>query len=108
MLRARVPLPIITRNIRRGIKCRRCHAFGWQTIGGSIGKCSSCGQVESVQMVARDYFSKLDLLYPDDIYKRRDIMDHLNLSISEYTLQKVIRSNFKRLGHHKRIYFFSP
>ncbi|MCG1008605.1 hypothetical protein J4760_00925 [Salinicoccus sp. ID82-1] len=103
-----MPLPIVTRNIRRGIKCRRCHAFDWQAIGGSIGKCGRCGQVESVQRIAADYFTRLDLLYPGDIYKRRDIMDHLKLAVSEYTLQKIIHANFRRLEHRKRIYFFSP
>ncbi|MFC3388939.1 hypothetical protein ACFOU0_10175 [Salinicoccus sesuvii] len=101
-------LPVITRNIRRGIKCGRCHAFGFQAIGGSIGKCSRCGQVDAIQLVVKDYFTNLNLLYPADTYKRRDIMEHLKLSISEYTLQKIIQSNFKKLDQRQRVYFFSP
>ncbi|WP_373446133.1 hypothetical protein [Salinicoccus bachuensis] len=108
MLKVRVPLSINAGNFRRGIKCRRCHAFGWQTIGGSIGKCDVCGQVEAVQIIARDYFTQFDRLFPGENYKRRDIIDHLRISVSEYTLQKIIRSNFKKLDHKERIYYFSP
>ncbi|MDB0579405.1 hypothetical protein [Salinicoccus roseus] len=103
-----MPLPISTGNFRRGIKCRRCHAFGWEAIGGKIGKCCMCGQVESVQVIARDYFTQFDRLFPHETYKRRDIIDHLRITVSEYTLQKIIRSNFRKLDHKERIYYFSP
>ncbi|MFB9861472.1 hypothetical protein ACFPFV_01500 [Salinicoccus siamensis] len=95
-------------NFKRGIKCPFCHSFDWQTIGSNFGRCDACGKVVGIQAITAEYFNRLHMISPDIHYKRRDIIDHLKLELSEYTLQKIIRQNFIKLEGHTRIYRFSP
>lgn len=94
--------------LKKGMKCADCHAFDMQMLSNRLFMCSSCGAVVGLENQIKDYFSLYSRIIPDEVYTRRDIKDHINTDLSEYTLQKIIKSNFRKLDNKERIYYFSP
>jgi len=94
--------------IRHGLKCTKCHQFNVEAIGGHIIFCTDCGDINGLEDMIIKYFEAVDVIMPGGIYKRGLIKDHLRVNISEYTLQKIMKTNFTRLGGKKRSYYFSP
>lgn len=95
-------------NCKKGIKCTDCHSFDMQTLSSRLFMCDSCGAVVGLKQEIANYFSLYTRITPDEVYTRRDIKEHLKIELTEYTLQKIIKSNFKKLDNKQRIYYFSP
>lgn len=93
---------------KRGIKCSDCHSFDIQVLSSRLSLCSHCGAVVGLEIQIADYFSLYTRIIPDEVYTRRDIKEHINIDLTEYALQKIIKSNFKKLDDKQRIYYFSP
>jgi|GEM_PF-5451151 len=93
---------------KKGVKCPDCHSFEMDILSSRLFMCSDCGVVVGVENQIRDYFLHYAKIIPDEVYTRRDIKEHINIGLSEYTLQKVIKSSFRKLDNRERIYYFSP
>lgn len=97
-----------TDGMRKGMKCSDCHSFDIQVLSNRLFMCASCGAVVGLANQIADYFSLYTKIVPDEVYTRRDIKDHISIDLTEYTLQKIIKSNFKKLDNKERVYYFSP
>ncbi len=90
------------------MKCSDCHSFEMEMLSSRMFMCNTCGAVTGLENEIINYFSLYSRIIPDEVYTRRDIKDHIKIELTEYTLQKIIKSNFRKLDNRERIYYFSP
>ncbi|MFC7685594.1 nuclease-related domain-containing protein [Ureibacillus sp. GCM10028918] len=93
-------------HIQKGIKCLACESLSVRTTNHGLEVvCEHCGKKEVLESAILRTIREFQFLFPEEKITTTKMYEWLNIEISQKTIGRILKKNFKKIGTNRWIYY---